>query len=206
VQSHYYDPYPKLARWYDLVAKVMLTPFGGERAFRSAAIEELAVEPRMSVLELGCGTGAMTRHLLDRGALVTAVDLSQHMLARARRRARGATFVQQDILEVRDVAIYDRVLVAFVLHEMDRATRRAALAVCRRAIAPHGLIGVLDFTRPPNAAAAHVLAAYLRISEPPSARELFHLGVENEIRDSGLRVERSIALARGTATIVIARP
>ncbi|MBI1915267.1 MAG: class I SAM-dependent methyltransferase [Planctomycetes bacterium] len=43
----------------------------------------------MRVLELGCGTGGITRLLLERGVAVTAVDGSERMLARARRRAPG---------------------------------------------------------------------------------------------------------------------
>jgi SAM-dependent methyltransferase len=39
------------------------------------------------VLELGCGTGDLTLHLLAGGAAVTALDLSDRMVAIARRRA-----------------------------------------------------------------------------------------------------------------------
>ena len=42
------------------------------------------VEPGDRIVEIGCGVGRVTRHLVDRGATVTAVDVSPRMLARAR--------------------------------------------------------------------------------------------------------------------------
>jgi len=54
-------------------------------------------------LDIGCGSGAMARELLDRGFDVTAADISQGMLDATRKttakhpRAKHITFTQQDI-------------------------------------------------------------------------------------------------------------
>jgi SAM-dependent methyltransferase len=45
-----------------------------------------------AVLEIGCGTGQLTRPLARRGLGVTAIDLSPSMVEAARRRAPGATY------------------------------------------------------------------------------------------------------------------
>lgn len=200
---HYFNPYPWLAPVYDLCARALLLPFGGEQAFRDRVAQALELRPGMRVLELGCGTGSMTSLLLDRQTQVTAIDLSEPMLERARAKAPTATFKNKDILSIDEVGVYDRVLFSFVLHEMDGPTRKAAIAVARRAMKPTGRLAVVDFARSDNPVVRLSLAAYLRLSEPNAALELVSQGLEREIADSGLRVANVLALAMGAACVVV---
>lgn len=48
------------------------------------ACERAGIAPGAAVLEIGCGTGQLTRSLLARGLRVTAVEPGQHLIARAR--------------------------------------------------------------------------------------------------------------------------
>lgn len=67
-------------------------------AWRDLLARHLPPLDKPRVLELGCGTGVVTEQLLRHGAAVTAVDLSEKMLARARRKLAGyeATIVFGD--------------------------------------------------------------------------------------------------------------
>lgn len=74
---------------------------------RSAPFEDLFglvnVRPRLSVLDLGCGTGELTRHLADRlpDSQVLGIDSSPEMLERAASQARpGLRFEAGRIEEV----------------------------------------------------------------------------------------------------------
>ena len=202
--GHYFDPYDALAPFYDFMAAAMLLPFGGEGAFRRRALEVLDLRPGLRVLELGPGTGAMTAQLVASGACVTAVDLSEPMLERARRKAPAAKFLYGDILAFDGAASFDRVLFSFVLHEMNEATRAQALAVARRALKPDGLVAVVDFARPEVLPFRWALKAYLGVSEPRTARELVDAGIEACLTAAGLTVLRSRALALGTARMAVA--
>jgi SAM-dependent methyltransferase len=61
------------------------------------------------LLDLGCGTGRHVVHFAERGFDVTGVDLSEHMLAAARRklaeRGCGATLVHGDITRLAELGL-----------------------------------------------------------------------------------------------------
>ena len=56
----------------------------------AAVAAAAATHPEMRILEIGCGTGAVTERLVDLGAQVTALDQSPEMLERAQQRLANA--------------------------------------------------------------------------------------------------------------------
>ena len=58
------------------------------------ACEVADIGPGAPVLEIGCGTGQLTRSLLERGLRVTAVEPGEQLIARARDQLQGAGEVQ----------------------------------------------------------------------------------------------------------------
>lgn len=87
-----------------------------------------AVPAGGSVLELGCGTGRITRQLVRLGLQVTAVDESAEVLAHVE----GAETVCARIEELELPRRFDAVLLASNLINSDPGTRRAFLETCRR--------------------------------------------------------------------------
>lgn len=81
-----------------------------------------------SVLELGCGTGRITRQLVRLGYRVTAVDESAEMLAHVR----DAETVQAQIEGIDLGRRFDAVLLASNLVTAELAQRLAFLETCRR--------------------------------------------------------------------------
>ncbi|WP_018466086.1 methyltransferase domain-containing protein [Calidithermus timidus] len=77
------------------------------KAERTAPFDDLLalvkVRPGLRAVDLGCGTGELTRRLADRlpGSTVTGLDSSPEMLARSQNFAReGLSFVQGDFREL----------------------------------------------------------------------------------------------------------
>lgn len=200
------DLYDRLAPFYDLMSRSLLLPFGGDRRFRTTVIDAWDIRPGQRVLELGCGTGLMTEHLLARGAQVTSVDRSEPMLSRARKRAPAATFITSDVLTFEPPASYDRVILSYILHELDAPARATALALARRALAPGGLVGIVDFDDSARQPVRTLIDLYLRVAEPPSAREWAKGGFAHELHAAGLRVVSSSAVGWGTARVGLAAP
>jgi SAM-dependent methyltransferase len=81
-----------------------------------------------SVLELGCGTGRITRQLVRLGYRVTAVDESPEMLTHVR----DAETVRAQIEGLELVRRFDCVLLASNLVTAEPPQRRAFLETCRR--------------------------------------------------------------------------
>jgi ubiquinone/menaquinone biosynthesis C-methylase UbiE len=59
--------------------------------------------PRLQVLDYGCGSGNLTKHLLDLGLHVTAADVSKKFLRMARERYRGSGALETMLLNGQDL-------------------------------------------------------------------------------------------------------
>ena len=93
--------------------------------------------PGGTVLELGSGPGRITRVLLAYGHHVTAVDDSAQMLAHVT----GARRVQADLFALDLPERFDLVLAAsHLINDPDPAARARLLRVCRRHVAPTGVV------------------------------------------------------------------
>ena len=101
----------------------------------------------VSMLELGCGTGRYTREFVHLGYEVHGVDLSEEMLAEARRApCAGTTFSVGDMRTLRLGRKFD--VVAALFHVFSYQTSNGdvvnALSTVKEHLAPDG-VAVLDF-------------------------------------------------------------
>lgn len=191
---------------YDLLVRALYLPVGGESALRRDAIERLGPLSGARVLELGCGTGSFTRLLVARGANVTSVDGSARMLARAQGKTTGASFQQLDLrsFQAPGGSEFDIVFLAFVLHELPKATRAALLGETAKALAPGGRAVVVDHAVPDGGGFARGWRSFLMALEPQSVRDVIVHGYDQELRDAGLHTIERVPLARGTAQLWVA--
>jgi SAM-dependent methyltransferase len=87
------------------------------------ACETAGIGSGDAVLEIGCGTGQLTRSLLARGLRVTAVEPGQKLLARAREQLSGAGVVRFLDARLEDAqvanAAYSTVFSASAIHWVD---------------------------------------------------------------------------------------
>ena len=120
-----------------------------------------AVPAGAETLEIGCGTGAVTQRLVERGARVTALDQSPEMLAQARARLAlqlphspipglqpqwlERTACEIDALPER---AFDVVVLSLCLSEMSRDERRFVLRAARERVRPGGRVIAADEVRP----------------------------------------------------------
>jgi SAM-dependent methyltransferase len=108
------------------------------------ALLEPVREQRGLVLELGCGSGLLTRHLVEAGHRVLATDASEAMLELARETAVGAEEIRALVLPDDPLpACAAIVSVGHVLNYLsDEAAVERALLVCARALRPGGVFAI----------------------------------------------------------------
>jgi SAM-dependent methyltransferase len=96
------------------------------------------------VVELGCGSGLLTRYLLDAGHRVVATDASPAMLDLARENVGDAEAIEQLTLPADPVPEADAVVsTGHVLSYLpDEDSVRAALMAAARALRPLGVLAV----------------------------------------------------------------
>ncbi len=187
---------------FDALISIVYAPLG---RLRELALDELGVTSGTRVLELGCGTGGITRRMLRRGARVTALDRSESMLRIARRRAPGAELLRRDLRNFESARRFERVLLAFVLHEVSSGDRVESLRLASENLLSGGVLGVLDVAAPTHPVVGAAWRAFVNVVEPPSAVEVLDGALEEEIARAGLEVIRRLALAGGRAQMITAR-
>ncbi len=134
-----------------------------------AAYDRLAGRVRVGerVLDLGCGTGALTLRAACRGARVLGVDVDAGMLAIAARRVAAAGL--EDRVELREAGVaelgreadgsYHAVLAGLFLSELGPDERRHALREAARLLRPGGLLLLADEVRAAGRARRLLLGA-----------------------------------------------
>ena len=101
-----------------------------------AVAEMLAAEPGERILDLGCGTGALTADIAATGADVLGVDRSAEMIEEARRKFPDLRFELCDARNLPFTGEFDAVFSNAVLHWVPEANR--VIAGVARALRPSG--------------------------------------------------------------------
>ncbi len=114
------------------------------------------IEPGQRVLDLGCGTGALTLRAARRGATVKAIDVSAAMLEIASHRIQDAGMQERvDLVEMGVAELdreqadsYDVVMSGLCFSELSQDELACALEHAERVLRPGGLLLVADEVRP----------------------------------------------------------
>ncbi|MFI5341720.1 MAG: methyltransferase domain-containing protein [Candidatus Methylomirabilales bacterium] len=139
-------------RYYDLFSVVydrFVAWHSGEPTgpMRRALAERAACAPVRRVLDLCCGTGAVTRALAERvraDSLVVGLDFSWGMLCRGRTAVRQVSlsaihWVQADAAALPfKNGVFDAATCAYALYELKGSARQAMLREVARVLAPGG--------------------------------------------------------------------
>lgn len=104
----------------------------------------------LRILELGCGTGALTRNLAAAfpKAHITAIDLSPHYLDHAKKAHAELKRVdwingKAENLDFKDQT-FDAVVSCYLFHELPEPVRKQILGETYRVLKPNGFIGIAD--------------------------------------------------------------
>jgi ubiquinone/menaquinone biosynthesis C-methylase UbiE len=128
-----------------------------EQQVKLQLVEQACIQPGMTVVDLGCGTGTLALLVKQRHptARVIGVDVDDKILDIARAKIAGAgteielrrgTLSEVDLVP----GSVDRVLTTLVLHHLTTDEKVAALRAAHAALRPDGELHVADFGPPHN--------------------------------------------------------
>lgn len=166
--------FAQLAPLYDLYSKVFSL---GMKAKLHKVMAQMAKGPGDGpVLELCCGTGALTIELAREFEHVLGIDLSPAMLKRAKKRIEKK---EMSNIELRESEIstldfpehsFAAIAISLGLHELPLWIREPMFEVCLKWLKPQGRLVICDYSKPKNPISA---AIFRVIGRPLIEKELF---------------------------------
>lgn len=142
------------ARWYDWF--VNLATLGNANVLRQSTVAIAKLAPGESVLEIGCGTGAValiaTTQVGATGRVV-GVDAAPEMIAVARGKAARAGFTVEFFAQPAEQMAFaddsfDVALSSLMMHHLPDTLKQQALAEVARVLKPGGRLIIVDIRRP----------------------------------------------------------
>ncbi len=135
---------------------IRILTLGKIQRLRQMIVDEY-VQPELRVLEIGCGTGALSAMMAAKGAAVTAIDASPAMLAEAEKRIKDGGLKERVDLQFMDAALigehfpegsFDLVVSTLVFSEIPLGERGYVLQACEKLLAPDGKLLIADEVLP----------------------------------------------------------
>ena len=149
-QARYYrQRAPEYDDWWFRRGRYDRGAEGNARWFSEVAEVEAALErfrPTGDVLELACGTGLWTRHLVRHARRVTAVDASAETIEinRARVSDPRVEYVLADVFEWEPARAYDACVFGFWLSHVPESRFEGFWELVRTAVGPRGRVFLVD--------------------------------------------------------------
>ncbi len=183
--------YNRIGSYYDLFD--LIFSLGRRGNPRQGLVEHLPARP-LQILDLCVGTAA-TSLMVARArpdSMVTGIDLSEGMLARARQKInraglRNLTVQAMDAGRTSfDAGVFDAVMSSFALHEMGPVLQERILREAQRVLRPEGKLYLIDFGMQADWRTRWFLAVW-GIAEPRGFADYVRLDWRRWLAGMGLR-------------------
>jgi demethylmenaquinone methyltransferase/2-methoxy-6-polyprenyl-1,4-benzoquinol methylase len=158
-----------VANRYDFLNDLL--SLGRTKAWRRAVTSIIAPKPGMKILDIAAGTGSSSRPLVDKGAVVTALDFSQGMIEQGRKQNKNINFVQGDALKLPfEDNSFEVTTISFGLR--NTSNTEIALKEALRVTKDGGRIVVAEFSHPVNPVFKKMYLNYLMKALPVIVKKI----------------------------------
>ncbi|QJB43132.1 class I SAM-dependent methyltransferase [Dolichospermum flos-aquae] len=191
---------------YDGISRLAAVTVGGEPRFRQLALQNLKLQSDTQILDLCCGSGQVTRFLVNFSENVTGLDASPLSIQRAQKNVPNATYIKA-FAENMPFAdnLFDVVHTSAALHEMQSEQLQKIIAEVYRVLKPGGVFTLVDFHSPTNPIFWPGLAVFFWLFETQTAWELLKTDLPGLLRDYGFDVGEPSLYAGGSLQVIQGR-
>ena len=142
-----------LAPFYDTACRL----YGLGRNFRAETLRHAALKPGERFLDVGCGTGVLTRmaaEIVGASGLALGIDPAPRMIAVARKNAAGGSRAEFRLAAIERLPFesgsFDVAVASLMLHHLPPDLKLDGLGEVYRVLRPGGRLIVVDLDRPAN--------------------------------------------------------
>ena len=191
---------------YDGISRLAAMTVGGEPRFRQLALQNLKLQSDTQILDLCCGSGQVTRFLVNFSENVTGLDASPLSIQRAQKNVPNATYIKA-FAENMPFAdnLFDVVHTSAALHEMQSEQLQKIIKEVYRVLKPGGVFTLVDFHSPTNPIFWPGLAVFFWLFETQTAWELLKTDLPGLLRDYGFDVGEPSLYAGGSLQVIQGR-
>lgn len=191
---------------YDGISRLAAVTVGGEPRFRQLALQNLKLQSDTQILDLCCGSGQVTRFLVNLSENVTGLDASPLSIKRCQVNVPNATYVKAFAEDMPFADnLFDVVHTSAALHEMQSEQLRKIIKEVYRVLKPGGVFTLVDFHPPTNPIFWPGLAVFFWLFETQTAWELLKTDLPGLLRDFGFDVGKPSLYAGGSLQVIQSR-
>lgn len=165
---------------------------------RRRAVQALSSDKQMNILDIACGTGALTLDLAKFGHDVIGLDLDRNMLKYAKQKLqkyKGIRLVQGDASQLLfEDFVFDAVTICFAMHDVPFEIGIKILKECKRVIKQNGKIIIIDYNEPKKHIVSSLVNQIARIYESPNYDNFVRIGLKKYLENAQLNLSRRFTI------------
>lgn len=125
-------------------------PFAGYQKAHDAVFAAVLKAGARTLLDVGVGTGLLAKRMADADMVVTGIDSSENMLAKAQTRVPGMQVIWHDITNglpnsIRDQT-FDGIISTYTLHHVQDTAKSQLIHSLFARLAPGGILAIADIS------------------------------------------------------------
>ena len=191
---------------YDGISRLAAVTVGGEPRFRQLALQNLKLQSDTQSVDLCCGSGQVTRFLVNFSENVTGLDASPLSIQRAQKNVPNAKYIEAFAEDMPFADnLFDVVHTSAALHEMQSEQLPKIIKEVYRVLKPGGVFTLVDFHSPTNPIFWPGLAVFFWLFETQTAWELLKTDLPGLLRDYGFDVGEPSLYAGGSLQVIQGR-